>query len=158
MPRKPQRDAPSKAGEVNESLEVDNPKVAYRGALLASLEKHATSNGRLLTILDTEWSRDFHESLCRLHLTHLNLGLYMLRHGGASYQVQSNFRSLPAAIFRGRWKSMTSARRYIMPGALNQVWQRLSPEHQQWAHRCERAIGDVLSGRSPPLSNPWVAQ
>jgi hypothetical protein len=74
------------------------------------------------------------------------LVMYQLRHGGASSDMLSRKRGAADVMLRGRWRSLSSLRRYAKPGQLAKLLNNMSPEVRKFSQQAHRRLQDIMEG------------
>ena len=121
---------------LNQSVSLDNAQV--QRVLHAYLRAHPFLSGDRIFPFAPSSFRSLLRRVARAHgLHHIPYVPHSLRHGGATYAFQRGAK-IEDIMFRGRWLSMESARRYIqtarallilldIPQGLNQTGAALAP-------------------------------
>lgn len=140
---------PSKVGEKDEAVVIDQP---YLGWLGPALMKHRPGKAPNVAIFQFDMEHGstwFRKALTALKYADAGLNsCYQIRHGSASTDQLQNLRSLADTMKRGRWETMKSVRRYVNGGRVAEVFEALTNRQQQEAIQAEKRIPSMLS-RSP---------
>ena len=75
------------------------------------------------------------------------LVMYQLRHGGASSDMLSRRRGAADVMLRGRWRSLSSLRRYAKPGQLAKLLNDLTPPVRAFSLRAHCQLQKALEGK-----------
>lgn len=124
-----ERKKPSKVGVYGECVLLTNPEFEELMEAMRLWKLRAGPQRKLVPAQHNQPARDVREGCARLG--YLSVGiehLYQLRHSGASFDVASGHLDVVGAMKKGRWRSMSSLRRYERGGRLNEVLARLSPQ------------------------------
>ena len=98
---------------VDSAVTVEDPVVAW---ILATLADGLDPGDRLLDCSQGVWRKQLADIVTALDLTSLHIRGYSLRRGGATFFFRQN-NSFDATVERGRWNSLTTARRYLEDAA-----------------------------------------
>ena len=135
----------SKTGDFNESIVMDNPEFRFLDGELHALWGQGHSVQPAFDFSYAEWANEFHKAGLVLGLNDLGPPvLYQLQHGGASHEVLTGRRSTLDVQNRGRWRTVTSVKRYEKGGRINQVLALVPVGMQQRAHLCTSRISQAL--------------
>ena len=133
---------------------LDRENMQFLLPILAFLRSVRVASETLLGLTYRKLARAFKIAANRSGLKDMNLSLYNLRHGGASHDIVTGYRSLETVRKRGRWQSYTSVRRYEKASRLSDQLSRLSQPVQDHCLACVQILPDVLtaqcSARLPP--------
>jgi integrase len=113
---------------LNQSVSITDPHI--KQLLLAWLQRHshsASPSDRLFPFTDAQFRSRFHRTVYRLGLGHIRYVPHSLRHGGATRDYMRGM-SIEDVMYRGRWKTMESARRYIQQSRAMLVQQDVPKE------------------------------
>ena len=131
-----------KTGELDESVLVS------RRWLGNDLERYASGRARgqrLWPFTLTELRASFLKSADEVGISFLNPVLYMARHSGASVdRLQDRF-TLAEVQKRGRWRCMSSVRRYEKHALLQEVLARMRPSKVACAEACAAKLEGVVT-------------
>ena len=139
----------SKTGEYDETVIIDSPALVR---ILEPLILVRDPDAFLVPVKPKVLSDLFDEAIKVLKIDVL-LGretLYVLRHSGASADAWSERRTLLAIQARGRWKAVTSMRRYQKGGRVAERLNKCGAPLVQYALRCVTTLEAVLRGQSKP--------
>ena len=143
---------PSKVGEFDEALAVDQPYLQWLGPALLRMRKGKGAEDHVFSFAVEEGSRNFKEACQALGFVAVGVeNAYQMRHGSASTDALENLRTLAEIKKRGRWQSDSSVRRYVNGGRLPEVFARLSPAQHDHCIDSESKIGKILRGQKPPV-------
>jgi hypothetical protein len=139
---------PSKVGLFDEAMLLDNPEFMFLGKVLAARARASPGGSPMFPVRHLAWAQSLADAAAQLGLEGRGKVpvLYQLRHGGASHEMLTGFRSLEALKRRGRWASDASVRRYEKGGRIGQVLSRLDTKLQDHCRRCAAQIGKILAG------------
>ena len=70
--------------------------------------------------------------------------VYQVRHGSASTDMLDRHRSTEELMKRGRWKSLSSLRRYEQGGKLSQVFSSLTTQQQEATLKAAKDLGNIM--------------
>ena len=141
----------SKVHEYDDGLLLDGPLATWLGEIAAVLTHGRAPFDRLVEETPEQFRQLFRAAAERCNIMILEPIPYHLRHSGASLDLVRNWREIPAVKRRGRWASDRSMHRYLKGGRVAEQFRRLPKSVQEYCERCQRGIGEILSGRSPPL-------
>jgi len=145
-------ETPSKTGQFDESLVVDNPEYGCLIDILRRYHLPAVPTAQLLPGSYPEWTARFREAALATGQEVLGPPvLYQLRHGGASHEMLTGSRGIADLKKRMRHASDSSVRRYEKGGRLHQQLGRVAVPVQRTAARAALHIGGILTGRVPPI-------
>ena len=142
---------PSKTGQFNDTVLLDNPHHRFLQGPLARIKKATNDSDFLMGLTVTEFTAAFHRACQRANVQVLSPVPYHMRHTGASTDLVSKTRGVEEVKRRGRWQSDKSMNRYLKGGRLGEQFQRLSKATQQNCLNCHSRIGEILDGRSVQL-------
>lgn len=80
--------------------------------------------------------------------------MYQLRHAGASADLLSGKRKLPEILLRGRWRSVSSVRRYAKPGQVQRRYNLLDDAVKGYCEWALAHLDELLDGRMRPRACP----
>ena len=103
---------PGKTGEFDESLLLDDPRLAFLAPFLLCLTQGRPATDPLFSFDVRGLTESLRTTLQALKMEHMGVELYSLRHGGASDDFLTKRRTLPEIKHRGRWRADSSVRRY----------------------------------------------
>eukprot|EP00959_Pyramimonas_sp_CCMP1952_P148149 3099843-Pyramimonas_sp.AAC.1 len=86
----------------------------------------------------------FDRAAARVGLAPLSPVLYMARRSGAIIDRQEGRLNLDEVAKRGRWRTLSSARRCEKRGLLQEVWNNLSVRQRQYCETAAAALADKL--------------
>ena len=141
----------SKVHEYDDGLLLDGPLATWLGEIAAVLTHGRAPFDRLVEETPEQFRQLFRAAAERCNIMILEPIPYHLRHSGASLDLVRNWREIPAVKRRGRWASDRSMHRYLKGGRVAEQFRRLPKSVQEYCERCQRGVGEILSGRSPPL-------
>ena len=128
----------SKTGEMDETVTISR---RWIGVCLRALA--TTRQGQTLWPMTLPQMKNlFDRAAAKVGLTPLAPVLYMARHSGASIDRQEGRLSLDEVGKRGRWRTLSSVRRYEKRGLLQEVWNNLSERQRQY---CESAMAALAA-------------
>ena len=125
VPRIAELEVPTKTGEFDTSLVMDLERHSILVPMLEYLKSHTAEGMQVFPFEHGTVASEIIMVLKQLHLSHLGLTAYCLRHGGASEDRAQNTRPLLEVMKRGGWKSLNSLRRYEKHGRLQLVLEKL---------------------------------
>lgn len=140
-----ERKKASKVGLHDECVMFTNPEFDDLMGAVRLWKLRTGPVRRLVPVPYNQLARDF-RAVCK-KLGFLSIGvehLYQLRHGGASFDVASGHLDIVSAMKKGRWRSMSSVRRYERGGRLNEVLARLAPHQLRAARRARTTLAATL--------------
>ncbi|CAE8654639.1 unnamed protein product [Polarella glacialis] len=144
-------ETPSKTGTWDETLCLgDVPGWEWIGT---ALWRHRQLSAKQAVVLDStpladfaqqHWAKQLSTIAAELGVPKENaVGLYRLRHGGASHDVAYKLRCLDEVKKRGAWKTEASVARYAKPARINDQLNKLLPK--------DLAVIKLLAARLPQL-------
>ena len=80
---------------------------------------------------------------------------YQLRHTGPSWEYLFRRLSLPSIQKKGRWKAISSMRRYEKSGEVTRTYERIPLAQREFYEECSAAIGDIMLRKRLPLPIPF---
>ena len=140
----------SRTGEQDESLLLDLPFFQFLALVLRILKDEAGVEGAVSHLSYAQLAAVYRAAGVRLGLEGPPT-LYQLRHGGAASDLAARRRVLAEIKARGRWHDDRSLARHTKGGRVTEQLSKLPAGLLAFAARVERQIGNILSGRSPPL-------
>ena len=103
---------PNKSGQYDCSVLLDRPELQFLSLRLLSKKKSRKSHDLFLALEHPALGLKFKQACTDIGLSVLEPCFYMFRHGGASHDKVTGFRSLPEIQKRCQWLSPASERRY----------------------------------------------
>ena len=141
----PQQVLPSKVGELDEAILLDQPYVQGLGKIMADFVKHLEPHDRIFNMDPKRATTAFNEVIMEEGYDRVGLNCsYQLRHGSASTDVLDGLRSLTEVQKRGRWQAQKSVRRYSNGGRISQVFAELSDQQKADAMAAESWMSKIL--------------
>lgn len=138
------RAQPSKVGEVDEALMIDQPYLQWLAPVLKKKQRDQKMTDHIFRFDMTEGSKWFNKAVSALKLTPVGITCsYQIRHGSASTDQLQQLRSLQETMKRGRWKSMSSVRRYVNGGRLGEIFELLTKDQQNDCIQAEKSISKI---------------
>ncbi|CAK0863277.1 unnamed protein product, partial [Prorocentrum cordatum] len=107
-----ERGVTSKVGAQDECMVFDNPEFDLVLPLLEWLLKSVPFGKPLFPLSAAQWQEALRAAARRRFPSLAAPALYQLRHGGASHEALTQFRSSEDLMRRGRWHSQRSVKRY----------------------------------------------
>ena len=142
---------PSKTGEFDESITIDNVEFRWCELMLASLKQRRQDRVKVFNFTHAAWAREFGLACQRAGLGSLGpVVLYQLRHGGATHELVTKAREPVGLQKRGRWRTVASLRRYEKGGRLAEQISRMQPPQLARAEKLIPQIGAILCGTWKP--------
>ena len=136
---------PSKTHELDEAVLIDHPYLLWLGAILKHLKKGKRASMPVFDFKMAHVSSVFGQALDACgYRPHGVQSVYQIRHGSASTDRLTQQRSMEELMKRGRWRSLSSLRRYEQGGRISQVFGCLSPEEQKAALMAEKQLPIIL--------------
>ena len=140
---------PSKTGEFDNSVILDQPWVVQLSPALAELAARPAT--------ESVWPFDYGEYASQFRQASLALGIsvvpYQARHSGASLDRMNGFRSLLEVKGRGGWKLDSSVLRYEKHARLGFSEQAKDPRLISYGETCAARLADIIlhrRGVAPP--------
>ena len=128
--------SPSKTGEFDETLLLDNPEFVWMGAMLTLMKAKVHPSQRLVSLTYQSLAHLFQVAAMAVNLQALGPPtMYQCRHGGASHEIMTQARTIPAIKHRGRWRTDAALRRYEKGGRITQQIKKLGPLWEARAHQ-----------------------
>jgi len=162
---------PSKTGSFDETVELGDrepwlwvnellsralgrPQV-LRGARLGQLRR-ASPDAQLSRARrgQAAWLNEFRQAAEHLQLPEeIDVHMYRLRHGGASFDSAHKVRTLDEVAKRGAWRSFVSVARYAKPGRVNEELASLGDDvRSDVLRRADRLQARLLAWRWKPCA------
>ena len=136
---------PSKTHELDEAVLIDHPYLLWLGAILKHLKKGKRASMPVFDFKMAHVSSVFGQALDACgYRPHGVQSVYQIRHGSASTDRLTQQRSMEELMKRGRWRSLSSLRRYEQGGRISHVFGCLSPEEQKAALMAEKQLPIIL--------------
>lgn len=138
---------PSKTKEYDETLALDLPFHHGIGdALMRHMgNKHGSKTALLFNHRYRDLTKFLDEATDKLQLERIApVHPYRFRHGGASHDYSSKNRDLMGIMQRGRWKSMSSVKRYQKGARLTQVFAALPEQVQRASIQAADNLSTIL--------------
>ena len=137
---------PSKTHELDEAVMIDHPYMQWLGVVLKHLKSKASSSQSVFDFDMAHVTKHWHlaADACGFH-PHGIQCVYQIRHGSASTDRLTQQRSVEELMKRGRWKSLSSLRRYEQGGRLSQVFGSFSAVQQKAALKAEKQLPSTLA-------------
>lgn len=143
------RAQPSKVGEVDEALMIDQPYLQWLAPVLKKKQRDQKMTDHIFRFDMAEGSKWFNKAVAALKLTPVGITCsYQIRHGSASTDQLQQLRSLQETMKRGRWKSMSSVRRYVNGGRLGEIFELLTKDQQNDCIQAEKSISKIWGSAS----------
>ena len=122
----------------NQTAEISNPDVIQ---LLRQYVATRPVDSRLFRLPSASPANYFRSTL-RAACIALDVGSFRftphsLRHGGATHAHMHMGQTVEHVLYRGRWKSNSSARTYLQSGAAALITTQLSERAQQWVRELQ---------------------
>lgn len=142
----PQEDQPltpqaiSKTGTMDDTILLDQPP--WMAPLVKHHFLHLKPQDRLFDIPTATTVLEFQKAARLLGLE--SLCLYQLRHGGASEDLLGHLRPLDEIQARGRWRTMSSLRRYAKPAQLHRLLNSLDQAKLSYARESWEHLPDIM--------------
>jgi len=140
----------SKTGTMDDTVLLDN--YPWLGPTLAAHAKGRAVDAPLFTTSPGEAVKLFVAAAAALGLH--DVCMYQLRHGGASEDMVGGSRSATEILARGRWRALSSLRRYAKPATLRRLLASVTPAVRAY---CTHELAEIklsLSGRRLPPPPP----
>lgn len=137
---------PSKVGELDEAILLDQPYLQGLGKLMAEHVKFKQPQDKIFTMDPKRATSAFTQAI--VDEGYQNVGInctYQLRHGSASTDVLDGLRSLAEVQKRGRWQAQKSVRRYSNGGRVSQVFAELSDQQKANALAAEAWMAKIFA-------------
>jgi len=139
---------PSKTGDMDENLLIDQPYLQWVGQILGRMKSHMQADQPLF-LFDVAHAGQVFKNIA-VAAGYQPLGVvhsYHIRHGAASTDALTGLRTMEEIAKRGRWRCLSSVRRYEQGGKLAQIFGQLSEVQQNEALRAEKQVGHVMTSR-----------
>ena len=137
---------PSKVGEMDENVILDQPYLSWLGSALSRMRGTAPIMSPIFTFPMSFAAQKFHSAVVALKYQEIGITCsYQIRHGSASTDQMQKLRSLHDTMKRGRWKSIGSIRRYVNGGRVAEIFDSLTTDQQDSAMAAEEMIPKMLA-------------
>ena len=130
-----------KTGELDESVLITR---SWLGTALETYARKRSGHQRLWDFSLAELRLAFLSAAEAAGITFLKPVLYMARHSGASLDRLNDVYSLEEVQKRGRWRCMSSVRRYEKHALLQEVVSRLAKAKLDFAYQCAADVGTTV--------------
>lgn len=135
---------PSKTGALDETVVLDHPDFSFLNDVLKEA-KVGSPETPLFPGSYAAWHREFEQACQTADIGDYPLPvLHQLRHGGATHEMYTNFRSALEVQHKGRWSSLQGVRRYCKPGRVNQLLEALGEKRREHAEHLASTIGEWI--------------
>ena len=146
----------SKTQTFDDTIVIDQP--AWLQSLMVAWRRGAGGDHAFLFQVDTKTQLlQWKAAIAALGLPPDSV-MYQLRHAGASGDLLGGRRKLPEVLTRGRWRALSSVRRYGKPGQVQKQFNALSCDLQGYCQWSFDNLDKVLRGdvrvRPPPPVRP----
>jgi integrase len=136
---------PSKVGELDEAILLDQPYLQGLGPVLCEHVKGKRANNKMFDVDPSRVVTAFNEIITAEGYDNVGVNcMYQLRHGSASTDVLDGLRTLTEVQKRGRWQAQKSVRRYSNGGRVSQVFSELTEEQKAKAMKAEAWMAKTL--------------
>lgn len=136
---------PSKTGELDEAIVLDHPYLKWMLKSLNTLKKVHGPDDQVFQFDLKKGSAMFSQAVDELGFQKVGIQcVYQIRHGSASTDMIKRQRSTEELMKRGRWKCLSSLRRYEQGGRLSQVFGKLTESQQSLALHAEKQVGATM--------------
>lgn len=151
------RGQPSKTGELDEGVTLDHPFLEWMKVVYQFIKKNRPAQNQMIPHNMKQLSVMFAKAVDGCGFRDYGIQCsYQVRHGSASTDMLQKLRSMEELMKRGRWRTLTSLRRYEQGGRLSQVFGKLSKYEQEIAIKAERNLPSVLAAslgcKKPPCT------
>ena len=143
---------PSKTGEWDSSIAFDLPRHKWLGELLLQRARAMPTAAPLWDFEYTTLLQVMREAAQAVGAGILDPTPHSCRHGGASHDFATDARRLPEIQARGKWRAMTSVRRYEKHARIAVQWGLLAPSVQQRLLASEEGLYTAFAGAWPKSS------
>lgn len=153
---------PSKTGDLDENVLIDQPFLRWLGPILRHVKSQKSPSLPFFPFSMNKAAEVFSKAVDECgYRKHGIQCSYQVRHGSASTDILTNMRSIEALMKRGRWKSLSSLRRYEQGGRIAQVFSKAEqaaainaekqlPNIMARSVGCSKSRGGVFSWSSSP--------
>lgn len=137
---------PSKTGEMDEGITLDHPYLEWMKVVFQHIKQKRPVGSPMIPHTMRQLSVMFAKAVdgCGFQDHGIQCS-YQVRHGSASTDMLQRQRSMEELMKRGRWRTLTSLRRYEQGGRLSQVFGKLSKCRQETAIKAEQNLPAVLT-------------
>ena len=147
---------PSKTNVYDECVMIDQDQFRSQESILQPTEKEKDPNARMLELKHhTSFASLFDHAARRLKLAPKPV-TYQIRHSCPSHDRANHLRPVAEVKKRGRWASDSSVARYEKAGRVNEVFNKLGVETQQFCVDSVRFCGAALLQQCAPLVLPTL--
>lgn len=135
----------SKTGTMDDTIPVVFPK--WLGPMMGRLvHPHAPSEAPLFGLTNEEFAQGWGQAI---HLLGIRAHRYQLRHAGAASALVAKRHTEISLMSLGRWRTLTSVRRYAKANLIKKSLGRLSPELKAFCEWSLTHMEQILLGRVP---------
>lgn len=97
----------------------------------------------------------FQKAVKYLQLEPLGVSMYTLRHGGASYDIISQRKTMDEVKQRGRWSADSSLRRYVKTARIQSELHKIHPKVIEFGRMVLNNLPELLNGSSRITKLPF---
>ena len=97
----------------------------------------------------------FQKAVKYLQLEPLGVSMYTLRHGGASYDIISQRKTMDEVKQRGRWSADSSLRRYVKTAGIQSELHKIHPKVIEFGRMVLNNLPELLNGSSRITKLPF---
>lgn len=141
---------PSKTQTFDDTILIDGPTWQQRAVMRLTAGK---PSALAFDVSERDLRRQWQAAIAALRLPSDTV-MYQLRHAGASADLLAGRRKLPEVLLRGRWKSLSSVRRYGKPGQVQRRYNLLDSEVKGFCEWSLEHLAELLEGRMAPRCCP----
>ena len=130
---------------MDESIVLDHPYLSWFNKVLKKLKTGKSPNSPMFSFKTQYGSQMFKDVAAELGFQRIGINcVYQVRHGSASTDMLDRHRSTEELMKRGRWKSLSSLRRYEQGGKLSQVFSSLTTQQQEATLKAAKDLGNIM--------------
>ena len=133
---------PNKVGEFDNSILWDSPALAWMASVSKELRRGRPNGQNLWPFTASELTKQFRVVTRELRLP--DLGLYQLRHSGASWDRLKSMRILAAVKKRG-WRTDRSMHRYEKATRVLAEWHKLGQSFRNYCQMCADRLQEMMA-------------